>query len=254
MPDSSNNEEILRLNAELENRVRERTAQLEAANKELEAFAYSVSHDLRAPLRSIRGFSAVLVERCADRLDADGREFLGRICESGAHMDRLIEDLLKFSRVSRAELRRQPVNLSEMVRVIGDELTRSEPQRKVEFRVADGVVVQGDDRLLRVVVDNLVRNAWKFTSRKDLAVIEFVCVQEPEPAYCVRDNGAGFDMKFYGKMFGVFQRLHSANEFPGTGIGLATVQRIINRHGGRLWADGVVGGGAAFYFTVPSQT
>jgi len=242
----SNNEEILRLNAELEKRVLERTAQLEAANKELEAFAYSVSHDLRAPLRSIRGFSDVLLERYAKLLDDEGREYLTRICQSSAHMDRLVEDLLKFSRISRAELYRQPVNLSEMVQGIAEELARLEAKRKVEFRIVPGLEAQGDDRLLRIALNNLVGNAWKFTGKKDAAIIEFGRKNGTEPAY-------GFDMKYAAKLFGVFQRLHSTAEFSGTGIGLATVQRIINRHGGRLWAEGSPNQGACFFFTLPPQ-
>jgi light-regulated signal transduction histidine kinase (bacteriophytochrome) len=252
-PEPTKNEEILRLNAELERRVRERTAQLEAINKELEAFAYSVSHDLRAPLRSIRGFSDVLLERYSNRLDDAGNEYLQRICQSSAHMDRLIEDLLKFSRVSRAELHRQPVDLSAMFTAIGDELKRGEPLRVVELVITSGLLVDGDERLLRIGVDNLLRNAWKFTGKKERARIEFGCEsqQGADRVFHVRDNGAGFDMKYAGKLFGVFQRLHSGKDFPGTGIGLATVQRIINRHGGRLWAEAAVGQGATFFFTLP---
>jgi light-regulated signal transduction histidine kinase (bacteriophytochrome) len=251
--ESKDNEEILRLNAELEQRVRERTAQLEAANKELEAFAYSVSHDLRAPLRSVRGFSEVLLERYSDRLDAAGKEFLNRICQSSAHMDRLIEDLLKFSRISRAELHRQPVDLSSMVQNLCDDLAKADPQRDVKFAVESGITVSGDERLLRIAMDNLVRNAWKFSGKKESARIEFGSVQAPEQAYYVRDNGAGFDMRYAGKLFRVFQRLHSTAEFPGTGIGLATVQRIIHRHGGRVWADAAVDQGATFFLSLPQE-
>ena len=245
--------EVLELNLELEHRVRERTAQLEAINKELEAFSYSVSHDLRAPLRSIRGFSEVLLERYADKLDARGREFLRRACESSQHMDSLIEDLLKLSRVGRSELKRQEVNLSALAQSIAAELRRAEPKRQVKFILTADLKAQGDERLLRIMLENLLRNAWKFTGRQPQAVIEFGWVKEPEAAFFVRDNGAGFDVAYAGRLFGVFQRLHSASEFPGTGIGLATVQRIINRHGGRVWAEGEVDRGARFYFTLPAD-
>jgi PAS domain S-box-containing protein len=246
-------EEILRLNAELELRVGRRTSQLEATNKELEAFCYSVSHDLRAPLRSIRGFSEVLLERYGAGLDARGREFLRRACDSCAHMDTLIDDLLKLSRVSRAELAHQLVDLSAMAQNIAAELNKAEPQRDVQWVVAPDLQGVGDERLLRVVLENLLRNAWKFTSKHPGARIEFGFAPKPEPAFFVRDNGAGFDMEFADKLFGVFQRLHSANEFPGTGVGLATVRRIVSRHGGRVWATGAVNQGAVFYFTLPGD-
>lgn len=245
--------EILRLNAELERRVRERTMQLEAINKELEAFSYSVSHDLRAPLRSIRGFSEVLLERYQEVLDERGREFLSRACESCVQMDRLIEDLLKLSRVGRSELSHQAVDLSELAGSILADLQAAEPDRKVQVKVTPGLQVVGDERLLRLALENLLRNAWKFTGGKPLAVIEFGRTEQPEPAFFVRDNGAGFDMAYASKLFGVFQRLHTASEFPGTGIGLATVQRVISRHGGRTWAEGVVDQGSTFYFTLPTD-
>ena len=244
--------EILCLNTELERRVRERTAQLEATNKELEAFSYSVSHDLRAPLRSIRGFSEVLLERYADKLDARGQEFLRRACQSSEHMDALIENLLKLSRVTRAELQRQPVNLSKLAESIGVELRKAEPERAVELVITPGLCAEGDERLLRIALDNLLRNAWKFTARQPQARIEFGAATEPEATFFVRDNGAGFDMTYAEKLFGVFQRLHSNSDFAGTGVGLATVQRIINRHGGRAWANGIVNQGATFYFTLPT--
>jgi PAS domain S-box-containing protein len=245
-------EEVLRLNSELERRVSERTAQLEAINRELEAFSYSVSHDLRAPLRSIRGFSEVLLQRYASSLDKRGQEFLKRTCESSQQMDRLIEDLLQLSRVSRTEMQRQPVNLSSLAAAIGAELRQAEPQRAVELVITPELRAQGDERLLRVVLENLLRNAWKFTSKQPAARIEFGFNPE-RPAFFVRDNGAGFDMAYADKLFGVFQRLHSAAEFPGTGVGLATVQRIINRHGGFTWAEGVPARGATFYFSLPAQ-
>jgi PAS domain S-box-containing protein len=245
--------EILRLNAELEARVSRRTAQLEAINKELEAFCYSVSHDLRAPLRSIRGFSEVLLERYADRLDARGQEFLQRSCESSKHMDGLIDDLLRLSRVGRAELAWQPVDLSALAAAVAAELNKAEPKRNVDWVLAPRLQARGDERLLRIVLENLLRNAWKFTSKQSRPRIEFGAIAAPEAAFFVRDNGAGFDMEFAGKLFGVFQRLHSASEFPGTGVGLATVRRIVNRHGGRVWANGAVNQGAVFYFTLPAN-
>jgi len=245
--------EVVRLNTELERRVHSRTVQLEAANKELEAFSYSVSHDLRAPLRSIRGFSEVLLQRYADKLDNRGREFLRRACESCQHMDMLIEDLLKLSRVGRSELQRRWVDLSALSGKIAAELRQSEPKRSVNFIIAPDLKAQGDERLLRIVLENLLSNAWKFTSHKTKARIEVGFAEAPEPAFFVRDNGAGFDMAYAGRLFGVFQRLHSVSEFPGTGVGLATVQRILNRHGGHAWADGEVENGATFYFTLPSN-
>ena len=243
--------EISRLNAELERRVRERTAQLEATNQELEAFVYSVSHDLRAPLRGIRGFSEVLLERYADQLGAEGQDYLRRACESSNRMNRLIDDLLKLSRVGRSELRWQPVNLTALAEAAVAELRKAEPERAVEVMIAPNLRAEGDEHLLGLVLDNLLGNAWKFTTRRTDARIEFGFTAEPEPAFFVRDNGVGFDMRHAGKLFGVFQRLHSADEFPGTGIGLVTVQRILKRHRGRAWASGVVNGGATFYFTVP---
>ena len=246
-------QEIVRLNTDLERRVRERTAQLEAINKELEAFCYSVSHDLRAPLRSIRGFSEVLLERYAAKLDAKGQEFLRRACQSSLHMDKLIEDLLKLSRVTRADLQRQPVNLSALAESIAAELQKAGAERRAEFVIAPNLEAHGDERLLRVVLDNLLRNAWKFTGKQPKPRIEFGLADEPSPAFFVRDNGAGFDVGYANRLFGVFQRLHSASEFPGTGVGLATVQRIINRHGGKVWATGAVHQGATFYFTLPDN-
>ncbi len=245
--------EILRLNSELERRVAERTAQLEAINRELEAFSYSVSHDLRAPLRSIRGFSEVLLESYAGQLDERGREFLRRSCQSSQHMDRLIDDLLKLSRVTRSELQTRPVNLSRLAEEIIADLRKTEPARNVEVVIAPDLTAQGDERLLRIVLENLLRNAWKFTGKTAAARIEFgVSYGEPRE-FVVRDNGAGFDMKYAAKLFGVFQRLHTSSEFAGTGIGLATVQRIVNRHGGSARAESAPGQGAAFYFSLPES-
>jgi PAS domain S-box-containing protein len=244
-------EENHRLNLQLEKRVGERTAQLEAANKELEAFSYSVSHDLRAPLRALRGFTEALLELHSSQLDARGQEFLRRASAASTQMDRLIEDLLKFSQVSRGDLQFREVNLSLLAADIAGELAAADPSRSVEFVIAPECCADGDPRLVRVVLDNLMRNAWKFSGKKTDARVEFGLTDEPELAFFVRDNGAGFDMAFSKRLFGVFQRLHAASEFPGTGIGLATVQRIVHRHGGRSWAVGAVNGGATFYFTLP---
>jgi PAS domain S-box-containing protein len=244
-------EENHRLNLELEKRVQQRTAQLEAANKELEAFSYSVSHDLRAPLRALRGFTEALLELHSSQLDSRGQEFLRRACNASNQMDRLIEDLLKLSQVSRGDLQYQEVNLSLIAGEIAAELAASDPARKVEFVIAPDCAADGDPRLVRVALDNLMRNAWKFSGKRPDARIEFGLTDDPETAFFVRDNGAGFDMTFAKRLFGVFQRLHAASDFPGTGIGLATVQRIIHRHGGRSWAVGAINQGATFYFTLP---
>jgi light-regulated signal transduction histidine kinase (bacteriophytochrome) len=226
--------------------------ELEGANRELEAFSYSVSHDLRAPLRSIEGFSQILLEDYADKLDEEGEDYLGRVRAASRHMATLIDDLLDLSRVTRGPLRRELVDLGALATSIVEELRRSQPDREVEFVTEEGVVASADANLVAVALENLIGNAWKFTSRKPRARIEFgsIARQGEGLTYFVRDDGAGFDEAYAGKLFGAFQRLHAPEEFEGTGIGLATVQRIIHRHGGRVWAEGEVGGGATFYFTL----
>ncbi len=244
-------EKIRKLNAELEQRVVERTAELVATNKELEAFSYSVSHDLRAPLRSIDGFGQALLEDYNDRLDEQGKDYLQRMRAASQKMGNLIDDLLGLSRVTRSEMHRETVNLSQVVQRIAAELRQLEPERQIEFDIAEGVAAYGDAHLLYVALENLVENAWKFTRKHPAARVEFGMTEnEGRQAYFVRDDGVGFDMAYAGKLFGAFQRLHDMREFEGTGIGLATVQRIIHRHGGQVWAEGAPGKGATFYFTL----
>jgi signal transduction histidine kinase len=235
----------------LEQRVEERTAQLTAANKELEAFSYSVSHDLRAPLRSIDGFSQALLEDSAPMLDEQGKAHLQRIRAASQRMGVLIDDLLNLARVTRAEMHREPVDLSALAAVLADELRKREPVRQAEVLIEPGLETRADPRLVRVALENLLSNAWKFSSKHPAPRIEFgQALVNGAAAFFVRDNGAGFDPAYAGRLFGAFQRLHAATEFPGTGVGLATVQRIIHRHGGTVWAESAVGRGATFYFTL----
>jgi PAS domain S-box-containing protein len=244
-------EDLRRLNAELEEKVRQRTAQLEATSKEMESFGYAVSHDLRAPLRASRGFAEVLLEVHASQLDSRGQDLLRRACAATIQMERLIEDLLKLANVSRGGLQMDEVNLSSLTSDIAAELASSDPSRAVQVVIEPECMARGDQRLVRLALDNLLRNAWKFTSKRADARIEFGRSDGEKAAFFVRDNGAGFDMAYAKKLFGLFQRLHATCEYPGTGVGLATVQRVINRHGGQAWGIGEVNKGATFYFTLP---
>jgi signal transduction histidine kinase len=243
-------DEVLR---DLERRVAERTAELAVANRHLRAFSYSVSHDLRAPLRAILGFGAALAEDSA-QLQAEGRKNLDRVLAAGRHMERLIEGMLSLGSAVETDMRRMPVDLTTIAKEVVRELREASPSRSVELVVADGMRVVGDPVLLRAVMTNLLGNAWKFTSRRDRARIEIGREAEEDggPIFFVRDNGAGFDMRHASNLFGAFQRLHQQEEFPGTGVGLATVDRIISRHGGRVWAESRPGEGATFFFTLPA--
>jgi PAS domain S-box-containing protein len=243
-----NVEKIRELNEDLE----QRASQLEAANRELEAFSYSVSHDLRAPLRTIDGFSLALLEDFGEQLPDEGRNYLMRIRTAAQRMAQLIDDLLNLSRLTRAPLNPEPTNLSKIAQQVLQNLQREATDRVVNLAIEPNIIADCDPRLIKVVFENLLSNAWKFTSRQEMAQIEFGQLDDPQNGhvYFVRDNGAGFDMAYVNKLFGAFQRLHTNSEFPGIGIGLAIVQRIINRHGGRIWAEGVVNGGATFYFTL----
>ncbi len=236
---------------EAEDTLRRYASQLEAANKELEAFSYSVSHDLRAPLRSLDGFSQALLEDYHDRLDDTGRDFLQRVRAASQRMATLIDDLLSLSRVTRGELQVREVDLSALAGAAVAELQKSDPEREVSFTIAPDLVVRADPGLLRIVLQNLLANAWKFTGKRPRARVEVgAMAHDGRRAFFVRDDGAGFDMAYAAKLFGAFQRLHASDEFPGSGIGLATVQRIIHRHGGEVWAEGTPGRGATFYFTL----
>lgn len=242
---------ILELNATLESQVRERTQQLESVNRELEAFSYSVSHDLRAPLRVIDGFSQALMEDYAERLEGSGSKYLSRIRATTQRMGVLIDDLLTLARVSRRNVRRGDVDVSALAAEVVKELSEKDPSREVVTGIQSGMRAHADGGLVKIVLDNLIGNAWKFTSKTAAARIEVSAERrDGVTAFCVRDNGAGFDMQYTHKLFGAFQRLHAESEFTGTGIGLATVARVAALHGGRAWAEGETGKGAVFRFTL----
>jgi PAS domain S-box-containing protein len=245
-------EQVRQLNAELERRIAERTAQLEFSNRELEAFAYTVAHDLRAPLRSIASFSDALLEDCAGQIDALGQDYLRRIVGGARRMSELIDGILSLSRVNSTALTARQCDLSAMARTVLEQLQALQPERSVRVTIEEGLVDQGDPQLLRSVLENLLGNAWKFTRGRPQAEIEFSATRDENGrrVYRVRDNGAGFDMAFRDKLFGVFQRLHTQQEFEGNGVGLAAVQRIVRRHGGRIWGEGQPGQGASFFFTL----
>lgn len=241
---------------ELNQGLRQAIVELKAVNKELEAFSYSVSHDLRAPLRSIDGFSQALLEDCLEQLDESGQSYLMRIRAASQRMGQLIDDLLTLSRVTRSDISKESVDLSKLANRICNRLQQAHPEREVEFAIQNGLVACGDLRLLKVVLDNLLNNAWKFTSKQVQTRIEFGSMFDREnsiPVYFVRDDGVGFDMAFVNKLFQPFQRLHGIREYPGNGIGLATVQRIVHRHGGRVWAEAALDRGATFYFTLAEE-
>ncbi|HEX5435433.1 MAG TPA: ATP-binding protein [Candidatus Angelobacter sp.] len=245
--------ELLKAQGELEQRVEDRTRQLIAANRELEAFSYSVSHDLRGPLETINGFTYMFLHDFGAKLDPAGKEFIQHIRGAAVRMGDLIDDLLKLSQVSSGAMHQEHVDLSAIARSIAQELQSHDPQRKVQFVIPESLGVSGDSRLLRIAMENLLRNAWKYTSKHPTARIEFG-YDAAHGSYYVRDNGAGFNQEEAGRLFQPFQRLHSLSEFPGTGIGLATVQRVVHRHGGRIWAEGAVEQGATFHFTLNSES
>ncbi len=246
-------EALQRLNEELEERVAHRTSELEISNRELESFAYSISHDLRAPLRAINGYSAALLEDNQDRLDEASQEHLCRLRRASMRMGQLIDVLLRLARVTRDEIVARPVDLSSLAHRIASDLQAEAPGRRVTFSIAPDLHSLGDPRLLRLALYNLLHNAWKFTSMREQAAIEFGGSRnEGKTVFRVHDNGVGFDMDYAGKLFGPFQRLHRADEFPGTGVGLATVQRVVERHGGRVWVEAVPDQGVTVYFTLPT--
>ena len=247
--------ENVRARGELERRVQERTAELEAVNKELETFSYSVSHDLRGPLRSISGFSKLVLDDYGSKLDENGQRFLGYIDGATRRMSELIDDLLKLSRVNRASLKKESVRLDTLAREVVADLETREPERRCKVEIGADLVAKGDARLMKVVLENLIGNAWKFTGKRtDAHIVLGRTEAGDEQVFYVRDNGAGFEQRYADKLFVPFQRLHGENEFPGHGVGLATVHRIITRHGGRIWAESEEGRGTTFYFTLGGQT
>jgi len=244
-------EELNRHRNHLEELVGQRTHELSTVNKELEAYSYSIAHDLRAPLRAVTSFSQILLDDAAEKLDSDQRDSLQRVINASKHMADLIDDILELSRITRKELQREQIDLSGLVSDIVEELRRAEPEREVTVAIADGVTVEGDAKLLRVALENLLGNAWKYTARVEQPSIEFgTTVQEQKTVYYLKDNGVGFDMRYADKLFHAFQRLHNSEDYEGTGIGLATVQRVVQRHGGQIWASSELGKGSSFYFTL----
>jgi signal transduction histidine kinase len=236
---------------EANRRIEAANLELSALNKELESFSYSVSHDLRAPLRSIDGFSQALLDDYGDKLDPAAQGHLRRVRAATQRMSTLIDDLLNLSRVTRTPMRREEVSLTALAESVVQGLRRNRPARQVEFLIEEGLIVEGDSHLLRVMLENLLGNSWKYTSKHERARIEFRRhTRDGQRVYFVRDDGAGFDPRYAGRLFGPFQRLHGDHEFPGTGIGLATVQRILRRHGGEVWAEGAIEQGATFYFSL----
>ena len=251
--DRAENEEVSLLTQQVERLLTEQTERLEAINRDLEAFNYSVAHDLCAPLRRICGFTRVLQEQYAGKLDLDGVDYLDRIFKSSQHMNELIDALLQLSQLSYLNLKREVVDLSEIAHETAKELKQSMPERKAEFSIQPKIRTFGDSNLLEIAMQNLLRNAWKFTRMREATYIEFGARELASDKACfVRDNGIGFDMSHAERMFHAFQRLHNSTDYPGNGIGLTTVQRIINRHGGRIWAEAEVDKGATFYFTLQS--